>query len=79
MEGCIHTADVFDFTVLILRGMEQASVLELLAPSNSLLAINLLKQLGQCFGLFLTLNICYKLNYGSIFLGDLYGSRISII
>ena len=59
--------------------MEQASVLELLAPSNSLLAINLLKKLGQGFGLFLTLDISYKLNYSSIFLGDLYGSRISLI
>ena len=43
VKGCIYTADIFNFAVLILRGMEKASVLELLAPSNSLLAINLLK------------------------------------
>jgi len=58
--------------------MEHAGFFELLAPSNSLLTVDLLKQLGQGFGLFLTLNICYKLNYGGIFLGDLYGSRVSV-
>jgi hypothetical protein len=58
--------------------VEHARFFELLAPSNSLFAVNLLKQLGQGFGLFLTLNIGYKLNYGGIFLGDLYGSRIGV-
>jgi len=59
--------------------MEHASFFELLAPGNSLLAVNLLEQLSQSFGLFLTLNIGYKLNYSSIFLRDLNGSRSSII
>jgi len=58
--------------------MEHAGFFELLAPSNSLLTVDLLKQLGQGLGLFLTLNIGYKLNYGGIFLGDLYGSRVSV-
>ena len=78
VEGCFHTADVFDFAVLIFGGMEQARFFELLSPRNSFLAVNLLKQLGQGFGLFLTLNISYKLNYSGIFLGDLYSSRIGV-
>ena len=78
VEGCIYFADVFNFAVLIFGGMEEASVLELLAPSYSLLAINLLKQLGQGFGLLLTLNIGHKLDDSGIFLGDLHSSRIRV-
>ena len=78
VQGCIHSADIFNFAVLILGGMEQASVQELLAPGDSLFAINLLEQLGEGLGLLFAFDVGDKLDDSSIFLGDLHGSRIRV-
>ena len=79
VQHSVHSANVFNLAVLVPRGMETASVLELLAPRDVLLSVDPLQKLLQSLLLLRTFTVTYDLDHASVLLRNFNRRGFSVV